>query len=228
MTALIAIDLDGTIEDSRTDMTAVAARVRASLGLPARADAELCKYVNAGMDHLYRSCFDDYLAGDEDGARYAEVRERYQADYLGNVAIETRMYPGMERALAALGRLGALVCVTNKPEHISRRLLDVLGVGQHFRSVVGGDSCAEIKPHPLMLQTAAMRCGFEAQHRPALMIGDTAGDVQLGRGYGARTLWCAWGYAQQISEQPDFKAYAASELPDVVSRALISCNSNLC
>ena len=220
MTALIGIDLDGTIEDSRTDMTRVAARVRASLGLPVRADTELCNYVNAGMDHLYRSCFDDYLASDEDGARYAEVRERYEADYLANVAIETRLYPGMSEALPALAHMGALVCVTNKPEHISRRLLDVLGVGSCFRSVVGGDSCSEIKPHPLLLQTAAIRCGFEAQHRPALMIGDTAGDVQLGRAYGARTLWCAWGYAARISEQPDATARTVSELPELVARAL--------
>lgn len=220
MTALIGIDLDGTIEDSRSDMTAAAARVRASLDLPARADSELCKYVNAGMDHLYRSCFDDYLASDDGGARYAEVRERYEADYLANVAIETRLYPGMREALPEIAHMGALVCVTNKPEHISRRLLDVLGVGPCFRSVVGGDSCSEIKPHPLLLQTAAVRCGFEPQHRPALMIGDTAGDVQLGRAYGARTLWCAWGYSSQISEQPHAIARAVSDLPELVARAL--------
>jgi phosphoglycolate phosphatase len=220
MTALIGIDLDGTIEDSRSDMTAVAARVRASLRVPARAHDELCKYVNAGMDHLYRSCFDDYLAGDDAGARYAAVRERYEADYLANVAIETRAYAGMSEALPELAHMGALVCVTNKPEHISRRLLDVLGVGAWFRAIVGGDSCSEIKPHPLMLQTAAIRCGFEAQHRPALMIGDTAGDVQLGRAYGARTIWCTWGYSASIGEHPDAIARTVSELPELVARAL--------
>jgi phosphoglycolate phosphatase-like HAD superfamily hydrolase len=228
MTALIGIDLDGTIEDSRNDMAAVASRVRASFGLPERAHSELCQHVNAGMDQLYRACFDDYLAGDVGGARYADVRERYEADYLANVAVETRLYPGMSDALPALARFGALVCVTNKPERISRRLLDVLGVGSCFRSVVGGDSCAEIKPHPLLLETAAMRCGFKAQHRPALMIGDTAGDVQLGRAYGARTLWCAWGYVAQTSEKADMNAYDPSELPELVARALISCGNKAC
>lgn len=90
---LIAIDLDGTIEDSRVDMVASARRVRAALGLPPRPDSALLPYVNAGMDQLYRSCFDDFLALDPE-SHYARVRSTYEADYLANVMVETRMYPG--------------------------------------------------------------------------------------------------------------------------------------
>jgi phosphoglycolate phosphatase len=207
---LIAIDLDGTIEDSRDDMVAAARRVRAAFGLPPRPDSALRPHVNAGMDQLYRACFDDYLA--QDPSSYARVRSAYEADYLANVAVETRLYPGMAGALAGLAQQGRLACVTNKPEHISRHLLDQLGVGELFHTVVGGDSCAHAKPHPIMLRTAAERCDLPLDGKGSVMIGDTLGDVQLGRAFGARTIWCAWGYVETLSETADATADSPSDL----------------
>lgn len=214
MLELIGIDLDGTIEDSRDDMVAAATRVRAALGLPARPGAELRPHVNGGMDPLYRACFDDYLGTPE---RYAEVRTRYEADYLAHVADRTRLYEGMSEALSELQRIAPLVCVTNKPERISRALLAALGVGELFRSVVGGDSCAHIKPHRVMLETAARRAGLDPE-RPlkSCMIGDTQADVQLGRSFGAHTLWCAWGYVSALSEPADRQAARPADLPELV------------
>jgi phosphoglycolate phosphatase len=214
---LIAIDLDGTLEDSRDDMVAAARRVRAQLGLPPRADEQLRPHVNAGMDQLYRACFDDHL--ERDPARIAEVRSAYEADYLANVVVHTRLYDGIAPALAALAELGALCCVTNKPERISRRLLDELGVGALFQTVVGGDSCAEIKPSPLMLRTAATRCGYDAMVPGArsFMIGDTAADLQLARSYGATAVWCAWGYASAAPAEPDAIARVPADLARIVA-----------
>jgi len=207
---LIAIDLDGTIEDSRSDMVAAARRVRAAFGLPPRPDSALRPYVNAGMDLLYRACFDDYLA--EDPERYGRVRSAYEADYLANVAVETKLYTGMAGALAGLAQQGNLACVTNKPEHISRHLLNALGVGELFQTVVGGDSCDHIKPHPVMLRTAAERCGYDPAQVKAVMIGDTQADVQLGRAFGARTIWCAWGYVESVADAGDATAHSPEQL----------------
>lgn len=216
MLQLIGIDLDGTIEDSRDDMTAAAVRVRAALGLPARADAQLRPHVNGGMDQLYRSCFDDYLAGA--AARYQEVRARYEADYLAHVADRTRLYDGMAGALAELASIAPLICITNKPEHISRALLRALGVRELFSSVVGGDSCPQIKPHRVMLETAAIRCGLDpARKLDSCMIGDTQADVQLGRAFGAKTVWCKWGYVSALAEPADRVAEAPQQLPSIVA-----------
>jgi phosphoglycolate phosphatase len=217
---LIGIDLDGTLEDSRADMVAAARRVRAAFDLPARDDAQLLPWVNAGMDRLYRACFDDYLAAGDARARYAAVQAAYDADYLANVAVETRLYAGIADAVERLAALGALACVTNKPERISRALLDALGVGAHFGAVIGGDSCAEAKPSPLMLRAAAERCGFDPARGRAFMIGDTAGDIQLGRAFGAVTIWCAWGYSDAPGAVADFQAHTPADLPRLVRAAV--------
>ena len=216
---LIGLDLDGTLEDSRDDMVAAARRVRARLALPEREDARLRPFVNAGMEQLYRACFDDYLAAGDEAARLGEVQRAYEASYYEHVADHTRLYDGIAAALAELAELGTLACITNKPERISRRLLEVLGVGTLFATVIGGDTCAESKPSPLMLQTAASQVGFDRERGQAFMVGDTTADIKLGRAYGAATVWCAWGYVEAPGEEPDQRVRAPSELAPVL-RAL--------
>ncbi|MBI3622351.1 MAG: HAD hydrolase-like protein, partial [Nitrospirae bacterium] len=110
---LIALDLDGTLEDSRRDMVAAARRVRAQLHLPARPDEALLPWVNKGMDQLYRACFDDYLQADD--SRVADVRRLYEDDYFAHVAVDTRLYDGVAPAIGQLAAMGTLACVTNKP-----------------------------------------------------------------------------------------------------------------
>jgi phosphoglycolate phosphatase len=219
---LIALDLDGTLEDSRDDMVAAARRVRAQLGLPVRQDAQLAPWVNGGMDQLYAKCFDDFAAGDP--ARTEQVRRAYEAEYMERVAVTTRLYDGIEPALRELAGLGALACVTNKPERISRRLLEVLGVGALFRAVIGGDTCVRCKPDPVMLATAAERCGVAPgtagqRARRVVMIGDSAADIALARAFGASSVWCAWGYAASAGDSPaDFVAQSPRELSGIVAR----------
>lgn len=225
MSHLICLDLDGTLEDSRRDMTSAVHRVREALGLPCRTGEAILPWVNKGMDALYRVCFDDYLQGSD--ARLAEIRSQYEADYLKNVAVETRLYPGIAGALKHLSRFGSLVVVTNKPERISRRLLDLLEVGKHFAAVIGGDTCGATKPDPLLLKEAAQRCGFDSAKGRAAMIGDTAADIKMGRAFGAVTVWCAWGYIDQPDEPPDCIAPSPEVLPALVETALFSPSRSL-
>ena len=215
----IALDLDGTLEDSRRDMIAAVHRVRAGFSLPVRDEVMIAPWVNQGMDTLYKHCFNDYLADGAAAGRLEAVRQAYEADYAAHVAVDTKLYDGIAPALAALRELGRLADVTNKPERISVRLLDALGVGPLIDAVIGGDTCADIKPNPVMLRTAAQRIGLDARGR-AVMIGDTAADIKMGRAFGAKTIWCAWGYAAQPGETPDFTARAPGELPDLVRNAL--------
>lgn len=217
---MIGLDLDGTIEDSRGDMVAAVRRVREALQLARRSDDTILPWVNKGMESLYRACFDDYLSGHD--VRFDEVRSRYEADYLENVAVQTRLYPGMAEAIESLAEAGALALVTNKPERISRRLLEALGVDRFFSCIIGGDTCAAAKPDPILLEEAARRCGFDASGGRAVMIGDTAGDIKLGRAFGAATIWCAWGYADHPGEEADFIAEHPSALPGLVQKLFSS------
>ncbi|MBR57645.1 MAG: hypothetical protein CMH54_06255 [Myxococcales bacterium] len=216
---VIALDLDGTLEDSRTDMVAAVHRVREHFALDQRAADAIRPYVNKGMPTLYKVCFSELWDGEGDIP--AKVKDAYESDYLNNVAVDTELYAGIAPALQQLQSLAPLALVTNKPEHISRRLLEALGVADHFSAVVGGDTCSESKPSIIPLQAAAEQCGYQPENGTVVMIGDSAGDIRMGRAFGATTLWCAWGYATEPGElQPDYQASNPEDLPGLVASIL--------
>ncbi|MHB8481624.1 MAG: HAD family hydrolase [Nitrospiria bacterium] len=217
---LIGLDLDGTLEDSRRDMVASVHRVRARFALSKRVDDEIAPWVNQGMETLYRNCFDDYLKKEIEPALLNEVQRAYEEDYLAHVACETRLYPEIAETLEDLSKLALLVVVTNKPEKVSRSLLQALAIDRYMSSVVGGDTCGEIKPSPVLLRAAAKLCGFDPASGRSFMIGDTGGDIKMGRAYGATTIWCAWGYSKQPGEEPDFIARTPKDLPAMVRSVL--------
>lgn len=224
---LIALDLDGTIEDSRADMIAAVQRVRRGRNLPPRPDGDFLPHVQRSMPHLLEACFAEQLA--LVGARgrqraLAELEAAYETEYLAHIADRTRLYPGMDAALTELAHLGHLAVVTGKPTRLARALLSALGVLRYITAVIGGDACAESKPSPAPLIAAAGACGIGARGEGtgrAVMIGDSATDVRCGRAFGATVIWCAWGYHDEPGgERADFTARRPDELPGLARRAL--------
>ena len=215
-------DLDGTLEDSRVDMTNAVIEVRAQLKLPVWDSSKITPNVNRGMAELYRACFSDYLADHTTEKKSSvdkleQVRELYEAQYLAHVADHTTLYEGMESALRYLASQGKIIVITNKPEFISRALLEKLGVSPYITDVMGGDSCAENKPSPLPLRVAAERHGFNRATDAAFMIGDTLADIRAGKAFGAKTVWCSWGYLDEPgAETPDIRFDHPSKLPHLL------------
>ena len=220
---LIALDLDGTLEDSRQDMVASVHRVRQALDLAAKADTDFWPHVNRGMEHLYRTCFAERFSGHEtkDQEQLQMLADTYETDYGAHIVDHTRLYDGMTHALQELYLVGHLAVVTNKPEQLSAKLLEQLGIRHLFSAIIGGDTCHEAKPSAVPYAEAARRCGFHPSKGKAFMIGDTAGDVKCGRAFGAVTIWCAWGYAATPGDQePHLRAGHPSELPGLIQNQL--------
>jgi phosphoglycolate phosphatase len=78
---------------------------------------------------------------------------------------------------------------------MSRRGLDhclaTHGLTRHFVSLQTADDHPS-KPHPEMLETALFEA--DANAREAVMIGDTAYDMQMARDAGVRAIGVEWGY----------------------------------
>jgi HAD superfamily hydrolase (TIGR01549 family) len=191
------IDLDGTIEDSKKDMTLCVNMVRKELLLESLQNNFIEQHVNRGMNELYQNCFSDFIKINE--KNFEIVKNKYEECYFNNVCIHTKCYEGIEEALEALSKKGKIVVVTNKPEKISRELLRKLNLIQFITDVMGGDSCAESKPSAMPLEIASKRLNFQKHSDIAYMIGDSLGDIKTAKAFGARSVWCSWGYLSDYS-----------------------------
>jgi phosphoglycolate phosphatase len=185
---LVLFDLDGTLLDSAPDMLAAINALRGERGeAPGTLDA-LRPHVSKGARAMIASAF-PLLDAD---AREALVRPFLDA-YEREIGLHGRPFDGIEEMLAALEADGARWgIVTNKPEYLARQVLPAFGWDARSAILVGGDTLAERKPHPLPLLHSAQALGVEPAQ--CAYVGDDERDIMAARAAGMPSVVALWGY----------------------------------
>ena len=130
----------------------------------------------------------------------------------------TRLFPGVRDVLRTLDDAGIRQAIcTNKPEAITRQVLDGLDIAGHFDVVIGGDTLPRNKPDPLPLRTTLKRLGVSPEQ--SLMVGDSAIDVAMAHAAGVDVAFVTFGYGPAPSEPQvaDFVVDDVAELPALVA-----------
>jgi phosphoglycolate phosphatase len=173
-------DLDGTLADTSADLIAAAnaAFADAGLGRPLDPAADRATAFAGGRAMLRLG-----FARLEADWGEAEVDRHYPAlleHYRQALDVHTRLYEGVEPALAALADAGwRLGVCTNKPAALAEDLLGRLGVRGRFQAMLGADSLAVRKPDPRHVLETISRAGGLATR--SVLIGDTVTDREAAR-----------------------------------------------
>jgi len=186
--SVVLLDLDGTLLDTRADLVASTNHVRGSFGLPPLDAHQVESLVGHGARVLVERAL-----GSERAAIHEEGVRRFLAHYGEHCLDATLPYPGMAEMMRELAPFGVrFAVVTNKPEALSRKILGGLGLADSLFAVVGGDTFPERKPHPRGVEHLLERAG--ADRSQALLVGDSAVDVETARA--ARIAMCGvlWGF----------------------------------
>ena len=204
----LVFDLDGTLVDSRADLTTAVNRLRADLGLGSLSAGAVSRMVGEGARVLVERALADASPVDGDLALGRFL------DHYAEVCVDTtRPYPGVEAMLQAAAARWPLAVLTNKPETISRRVLAELGLLPRFQVVVGGDTLPVRKPDAGTARHVARRLGVGL---PALLlVGDSGVDVRTAAAAGCRLALALWGYGDERdleSAAAEVKAASAVEL----------------
>ena len=188
MTRLAVFDLDGTLVDSAPDLHAALDRLMVSRGLPRFTRSEVIAMLGDGVPVLVERALASRSQPFEPAALDAFLK-----DYTANAAVETRPFPGIPEALAALRHEGwRLAVCTNKPVEAARELLSALGLMEWLDALGGGDSFTVRKPDPgHLLGTIGMAGGVPGE---SVMIGDHRNDVAAARGARVPCVFVGWGY----------------------------------
>jgi len=183
----VAFDLDGTLVDSRADLVAAVNHVLRGLALPELPPPTLYRYVGEGARVLVERAL-----GPEHRDRREAGVESFMAYYGEHLLDATRPYPGVEAALDGLAARGvALSVLTNKPEGMSRAILEGLDLASRFVGIVGGDSLPVRKPDPAGLEWLRACTGTPRER--VLLVGDSEIDLRTARAGGVAFCGVAWG-----------------------------------
>ncbi len=185
---LVLFDLDGTLLDSAPDMLATVNRMRAARGSAAMALSQLRPHVSKGSRAMSAAAFPE-LGGDVPSELIREFLDIYEQE-LGRHGTP---FHGVDALLDAIEADGARWgIVTNKPEYLARQVLPTLGWDTRSAILVGGDSLAQRKPHPLPLLHSAAELGVAITD--CVYVGDDQRDIEAARAAGMRSVVALWGY----------------------------------
>ena len=203
-------DLDGTLLDSAPDMLATANRMLAARGAGPMTLDVLRPHVSKGARAMLAAAFPEM----EQAPREALVPE-FLAIYQEELGRHSVLFDGIAEMLVALEAAGSTWgIVTNKPEYLARDILPQLGWETRCAVLIGGDTLAEKKPHPLPLQVAAERIGIAIAD--CVYVGDDERDIQSARAAGMPSVAALWGYRQAHEEPVQWQADVMVELPEAL------------
>jgi phosphoglycolate phosphatase len=189
----VLFDLDGTLLDTLPDIAEALNRALVEDGLPPLPLATVLAGVGRGAAVLV----DKLTAGQAvDATARSRILDRffhhYEALHHAHSA-RVQAFPGARECLDVLRARGyRLAVVTNKRRDLALRSLADGGVLDAFEIVVGGDTCAERKPHPAPL-LYALEC-LQLPVTAALMVGDSSNDVDAARAAGMPVVVVPYGY----------------------------------
>src|SRR5579862_9897695 len=134
---LLVFDLDGTLVDSAADISASLNRTLARLGRERIPHERVLAAIGSGVRKLIERTTTPPIE---------PVMEAFLEHYAEHLLDETALFPGVAETL---GRLrGRKIVLSNKPEVMSRKIVEGLGIAKFFEAVYGGDSFPVRKPDP--------------------------------------------------------------------------------
>ncbi len=195
LTPAILFDLDGTLVDTAPDL---AASMNVLLVRRGRRQLEL-NHVRDMVGQGAKALMTKAMAATGTPATTAEIEEMYEeflVYYGANIAETSRPFPGVMTALETLRDAGCAMGVcTNKPESMSRLLLNTLDMGSYFSTIVGGDTLAVRKPDPEHVLETMRRLGGDLS--ATVMVGDSQADIVSAQAANVPAIAVTFGYTPE-------------------------------
>ena len=230
---LLVFDLDGTLIDSRQDLTNSVNAMLAHYGKMTLSEEIVGSYIGDGAAVLVRRALAHaHVIADRDDPhddQFVEEALDWFIEYYKIHKVDfTVVYPGVMESLASIRAAHPtlpMAVLTNKPVNPSRAICTHFGLDQFFFANYGGNSFATKKPDSEGLLTliaeASELLGQVIASADTVMIGDSHVDVLTARACGAVSLGCTFGLAPETlkAARPDLSVDHASEWPRVLGLA---------
>lgn len=183
-------DCDGTLVDGQASICNAMDQAFATAGLSTPDRHEVRRMVGLSLPQAVQR-----LVPDVDGDVLAMVVDAYKQAFRGAREagqLQQPLYDGIADVVRALHAAGWQLGVATG---MSRRGLDHVlaahGLSRYFTTLQTADNHPS-KPDPAMMEAALIELAGEPAQ--AVMIGDTAYDMEMARAAGTRAIGVDWGY----------------------------------
>jgi phosphoglycolate phosphatase len=207
---LVIFDLDGTLIDTRQDITNAANEMLTRNGLQAKSVAEVTRYVGDGIARLVERCLGTHQVA------FEEAVALFKRFYAAHLMDFTKPYPGIVGLLEGLDGFRKAI-LTNKSYEMSKIITDGLGMSGYFELIVGGDSLPRRKPFPDGVLYILDKTGVVKEN--TLMVGDGPNDILTAQEAGVRSVYVRWGFSEE-KDLAGSKPHHSIDRPEELLRIL--------
>jgi phosphoglycolate phosphatase len=190
---LAVFDLDGTLIDSRRDLTNSVNALLVECGAAALPESEVGRMVGDGAATLVARAFAarGIIKPDDALPRFLAIYQRRLTEY-------TRPYDGITDVLAAFTANKTIAVLTNKPLASTREILGRLDLARFFDPalVLGGDGRFPRKPDPAGLQWLMQKTGVVPEE--TILIGDSLIDWKTARAAATHIALARYGFGFEV------------------------------
>ncbi len=210
MLSAAIFDLDGTLLDTLDDLADSMNAALAELGLPVHPVEQYKTFVGEGIQLLIARTMPESLR--EDRALVERATQIYRSAYAERWHAKTQPYVGIRELIAGLQARGILLGVlSNKPDYFTQLCINHFFVPGTFRTVFGQRDHVARKPDPAGATEISQIWNLPPEQ--IAYVGDTATDMQTGRGASMKTFGVAWGF-RPVNELRENGAHVILQLPD--------------
>lgn len=208
---LIIFDLDGTLIDSRQDITNSVNYTLTKLGLRRKRIEEISSYIGTGVEDLIRRSL-----GSKDDVLFNEAISLFKDYYRKHFTDNSILYPGAKEVLEYFKHKKKII-ITNRNYEFAVMGLEHLGINMFFDDVIGGDDRDCRKPSSCSLDRTIHRLDICKER--TIIVGDMDIDVITGRNAGINTCAVTYGIGKKrdiIKAKPDFIINSLIELKNII------------
>lgn len=209
-TELMIFDLDGTLVDSKADLTAAVNFIRRKYTLSDISSAEVASYLGNGIRRLIDSVLPNELSKEDKQNAFLIFNEYYSEHLLDT----TYVYSGIFDMLNALPGIKKAV-LSNKTEVYTKKIIENLGLAEYFIKICGGDTFPEKKPSCLPINSIIKELNVKKDH--TVMVGDGVNDILCGKSAGISTIAVLYGYSSRAKIEANSPSFIASQPSDILN-----------
>lgn len=178
--------------------------MRSHYQLPALPVPEILSYLGDGATQLVERSLTNTSTDS------VEALKIFLDLYEEGICIKTDFYPGIKEFLIELKQRGIPAGIlTNKPQAMTDKLIDVLDISDLFQFAYGPDVLGK-KPDPNGLLHCLKELKVEAHD--AVMVGDHHTDMLAGNAAGTKTIFVKFGFGHKANSQVDYEIDCGTEL----------------
>ena len=211
---LIIFDLDGTLVDTIVDIASSVNYVLSQFGLPNHEISDYKQMVGNGFRVLVQRVLSPEKSNDD--IFFDKILRLSMQRYEEHALDRTRPFPGTVETLEALYRNEIkLAVLSNKPDHLSKKIIESLFASVKFVAVWGDNKDRARKPDPSATLELCRNAKVDPQK--SLFVGDSAVDIQTAKAARIAAVGAVYGYRSREELELAGADYLITSPPELLS-----------